>query len=330
MDAETPSRQKLYLLSGCVSLALMGLFWSLDSSIVYVTAGSAVFFFFLYFYNKPATRKEEWKHHVEHRTPSRSARREKDLINDLKEAFTKNPPKQPSGVNGAKFIGIVVMIIFSFFLFLTFASDDSYEDADMYYQAAEQFRWSGEFDSANVYYVRALNVGKSDIETLMGYGNSLMQKGEYDTALSTFDVVLAMDSNHEDARYAKALTYHFDRQFDRSQKEVFQLLDRYADNTDAFLLSGDNYYVQNRYDSAIYWYEAGYNAGQRTGILCYIMAYIYDSKGKRDRAIELYKEAIGIDSTLFDVYVRLGELFPGPDGILYRTKADELREAGYE
>ena len=59
------------------------------------------------------------------------------------------------------------------------------------------------------------------------------------------------------------------------------------------------------------------------------MAYIYDTKGDQEKATHLYQEALGYDSTRTDVYIRLGELFPGKDGEYYRDMARQLKEQGY-
>jgi hypothetical protein len=51
------------------------------------------------------------------------------------------------------------------------------------------------------------------------------------------------------------------------------------------------------------------------------MAYIYDTKGEYNKAINLYQEALSYDSSVVDIYTRLGELLPGADGNPYRSKA---------
>jgi len=95
---------------------------------------------------------------------------------------------------------------------------------------------------------------------------------------------------------------------------------------EAMLLVGNSFYNQSQLDSAIQWYEGAYSNGYRSAILCHLMAYIYDVKGETHRAINLYKEAIGQDSTLATIYARLGELIPGDEGNWYRLKAAKLKE----
>jgi hypothetical protein len=54
------------------------------------------------------------------------------------------------------------------------------------------------------------------------------------------------------------------------------------------------------------------------------MAYIYDTKGDNSKAIGLYQEALQYDSTIVDIYKRLGELLPNDEGNYYRTQAIRL------
>ena len=43
-------------------------------------------------------------------------------------------------------------------------------------------------------------------------------------------------------------------------------------------------------------------------------------------AIDLYKEALSYDSTVVDIYKRLGELLPNEDGNYYRIQAVKLQQ----
>jgi hypothetical protein len=56
------------------------------------------------------------------------------------------------------------------------------------------------------------------------------------------------------------------------------------------------------------------------------MAYIYDTKGNYSNAIGLYKEELRYDSTVVDIYKRLGELLPNEDGNYYRIQAVKLQQ----
>jgi tetratricopeptide (TPR) repeat protein len=92
------------------------------------------------------------------------------------------------------------------------------------------------------------------------------------------------------------------------------------------LLAGDCYYDQQRYDETLKWYLKAYNLGERGRNLAWNIAYIYDIKGNTGSAIPFYKETLDYDTTLVDIYRRLGELVPGEDGNYYRTRESQLRQ----
>ena len=98
----------------------------------------------------------------------------------------------------------------------------------------------------------------------------------------------------------------------------------YPDNTDAIMVLGDNYYSQENYNEAIVWYKQAYDKGARKPSLLNVMAYIYDTQNQKGKAIQLYKETLGQDSSLVDVYIRLAELEPAYSE-WYRKKAEAWR-----
>lgn len=74
------------------------------------------------------------------------------------------------------------------------------------------------------------------------------------------------------------------------------------------------------------WYTQAYESGYRSSALSYVLAFIYDEQGKTSEAINFYKEAIEYDSTIVDIYTRLGELIPGEEGNVYRAKANQITQ----
>ncbi len=322
------SRPQLYLLVGLVLLLGVGLFWSLDSSIVYFFAGAATFFLFLYFLNSPAyraspRRETQSRRYTTFRPEKRPVSDPVNVVSGERPTAVPRIVRVVVNMMVVSFIGVV-----GFFLSDAIFGDD-YPEEMMYYEQAERYRWSGEFDSANQFYRAALMLDPDYADARVGYGNSLTGLMKYDSAVLQFDAALDADPENKEAYYGKALAFHLSRKYSESNIVLRALLASYPSDFDGLLLYGDNFYLQNRYDSAIYWYQQGYDTGDHTSSLCYVMAYIHDVRGNQGRAIDLYREALGLDSTLTEIYVRLGELFPGPDGNFYRRKAAELKDQGY-
>ncbi|MBA4056078.1 MAG: hypothetical protein C0490_15290, partial [Marivirga sp.] len=180
--------------------------------------------------------------------------------------------------------------------------------------------------SAYVNYKRAIQVDPEYAEAFVGYGNVLIVRNERDSAIQMFNKALEINPAYKEAVYSKGLVLYDQKKYSDGIALLTPLLEANPDYYDAMLLLGDCYYIQAKYDEAIPWYENAYqNGGNRSRMLCHIMAYIYDNKGDLGKAIPLYQEALSYDSSVVDIYQRLGELIPGEEGNFYRSKAIELK-----
>ncbi|HKZ39100.1 MAG TPA: tetratricopeptide repeat protein, partial [Chryseolinea sp.] len=226
-----------------------------------------------------------------------------------------------------KLISISVFAMFFIFFLVGIFNEDNREDAIAYYQRAEQNYWSENYDSAYLNYRKAWRLNPEYAEAILGYGNVLEVRNEPDSALIMIDKALEIDPDYKEASYSKAFTYYNQKKYDESITVLRPVLEANPDYYDATLLMGDCYYLQKNYDEAILLYEEAYtNGGSRSRVLCHIMAYIYDTKGDYEKAINLYKEALSYDSSVVDIYKRLGELIPNVDGNVYRSKAALLQQ----
>lgn len=317
----------------------MALFWSLDRSLIYFFLGAALFAFFMSLYHYPKTPVPDFFSKQKGKAPYKTSRPSETISDIFENIFAGKsqgnsgaPPRPAMDQRSKSFILGVVIFIFSIFLIIiisVLASDDNYSlDSIESFQRAEQFRWNGETDSAEFYYRKTLAADPEYLQALIGFGNTWIAKERYDSAHRYFDKALEVDSQSDEARYGKALTFHYQKNYRRSLQECFDLIEEDPEYSDATLLAGDNYYVQQRYDSALYWYEDGYDRGVRNAGLCHVMGYIYDTKGQQEKAVQLYKETLSLDSTRVLVYDRLAELVPG-ESEFYKAQSQKLRDAGY-
>lgn len=319
-------------------LVVMALLWSVDNSFVYISLGGAVFFFFLGFWNKPRTnakensgfRQKSYKSSYQKTYSSQSpSQRSVDLYSKVRNFFSS---QTSSPARKARLISTVISLVtFGIFFIIVvsiiFGENTYYTEDNL--QKAEQFRWDGQYDSAINYYRIVLSETPDHPQALMGYGNCFIAQGNYNSAVEAFARILENDPDQEEARYNKAIAHHYNKDYRVSLKESLRIIENNPDNGSAVVLAGDNYYMQQRYDSAIYWYENAYQSDNQSAWLCHVMAYIYDVKGNQKKAIDLYREALSYDSSRVEIYERLGELYPGLDGEKYRTTARKLRAEGY-
>jgi tetratricopeptide (TPR) repeat protein len=320
--------------------------WSLDDSFVYASFGAAVFFFFLAFYNRSGQTMSGYQKGSDqyssrqHFSKQHSSQR-KDIFSEIfdsfksKGSFSAKPHHQQQSQqleNSRKFVMMVMLFIGSIFLItilaVLFADDPAVEavESNEFYEKAEQARYAGNYDSSEYYYRKVLTDDPENLNAINGLGILSLNRQRYDIAVTQFDDALRMDPDYEYARYNKALALYYQHNYRRSLNETFDLLKRSPEYYDAMQLAGDNYYDQQRYDSAKYWYDQGYDSGLRNAWICHVLGYLYDRDKETERAVELYREALSYDSAKVDVYVRLGEMYPGQEGDFYRTKAALLKQ----
>jgi tetratricopeptide (TPR) repeat protein len=330
----TARKSRTYFVIGFALLFVMAITWSLDNSIVYASFGGAVFFFFLSYSNR--TRQPN----ANYQRASGEHRQEKSTISDLFDSI-KEPKGQRSSKaktfnpqldNSRKFAMMVMLFIGGIFFIIVvsviFADDSAVAEIDSteLYNKAEAARYAGNYDSSEYYYRKILKDDPENLDALNGIGIVSLNRQRYDQAANQFDDALRIDPDYEFARYNKALTFYYQKNYRKSLGEAFNLLQRSPDYYDAMQLAGDNYYDQQRYDSAKYWYGEGYTSGVRNAWICHVLGYLCDRDKETERAIELYKEAVSFDESKTDVYVRLGELLPGKEGDEYRAKAAALKQ----
>jgi tetratricopeptide (TPR) repeat protein len=319
---------RIYFISGSVSLFFMALLWSVDESLIYILLGLAIFFFFLAFFMKPKVFNRESQF-------GQARPISEDSLGTLFQKMfgKKDVSYARPAENTDQRVKAIMMTVFVFGMVIFFivmvglisSGTDSYSDN---FVRAEQFRLDSQYDSAKIFYHKVLRDEGDDVQSLIGLGNVFMSEANYDSSRYYFAKAVSIDGDSEEARYGKALGYYYQKDYRSSLKESFALMKLSPEHTDAVLLTGDNYYMQERYDSAMFYYDSEYDKGTRTPGLTHVMAYINDMKGKQDKSIILYKETLGMDSTRVGIYDRLSELKPDSSAF-YKAQAKRWRDAGY-
>lgn len=320
---EKKSRSRLYFRIATGLLFVMALVWSIDPSFVYMLTGAILVFATLGFQNSAGitniatqTYRFREQENVTFQQPAKRA--------------VENGFKQTHGPRTVKLL--IITIIVAFFVFIAIfmimiMSDDSTDyDSGFQNEQAEIFYDRGEYDSAAIYYRRALAFDTENKEALTGYGNVLMMREHYDSAIIYYNSVLAIDPAYDKAAYQKGAVLSYQKKYQQSIGLLKELLDNNPSYADALQLIGDDYYNQQRYDSALAWYEKAYNGGVRNRYLFHLMGYIHETTGDNTNAIKLYQEALQYDSTVVDIYQRLSTLLPGQAGDFYRRKAAALEK----
>jgi tetratricopeptide (TPR) repeat protein len=330
------TRSKNYFVLAAVFFLLMALAWSVDKSLVYIFLGFASFFLFLGFFNMPSAQSAQTFRRSASDGPGRDLGKGFGIADALRTIFQQKNTFSTANtsVPQAAQVRKIVLIAIAFIsvialvpvLVVSFNSGGGTYDAGNYYSIAEQQYLSQAYDSAYVNYRRAISLNPDYAEAIVGYGDVLVVRNEKDSAIIMYNRALEINPDYKEADYKIGLVLYDQKKYDEGISLLATVLEENPEYYDGMLLMGDFYYIQEKYDDAIQWYENAYqNVGARSRILCHIMAFIYDNKGDYEKAISLYQEALNYDSSVVDIYQRLGELIQGENGDFYRSRAIELK-----
>lgn len=112
--------------------------------------------------------------------------------------------------------------------------------------------------------------------------------------------------------------YYNQQQYDSADYYYDRALAGDPSNSAAVYNKGLIQYERQNFESARDLFEQSYSLGMRTGFLCTELAQRYAERGQTDQAVAMYKEAAAQDSTLVNVYTRLAELDPA-NATVYRA-----------
>jgi hypothetical protein len=116
----------------------------------------------------------------------------------------------------------------------------------------------------------------TDAMNYVDKGNEFFNNQQYDSATAYYEKALAIDSNYGAAIYGKGIVA----------------------------------YNNGRIDEANRYFLQAYDQGYRYAWLSWALADMYDKQGQTVRAMDFYKESVGLDSSYTDSYRRLAELEP--------------------
>lgn len=320
-------KRKTWLIVFVVTLFTLAIFWSVDSSVLYVLLGVAAFSFYKILAH--GKRKVDDDYEPSYREAYRQQK--PSFWDEVKKTFDNNPNaghvnKQQRTQKLVSFIiaGSVGFIFFIIVLSAVF-SDNSPTAAELRGQG-QSFYSQQQYDSAIYYYNLAIQTDSEDPDLYLERGNAFLNASKTDSALIDYNRVLELNPAYKEAFYNKGLIYYNRKQYRNSINEVKQAMEIDPTYTDGMLLIGDGFYNSSQLDSAMVWYEDAYSRGAKNAALCHIMAYVYDTKGDTQKAIPFYKEALALDPNRTEIYMRLGEIVGGEEGNQYRQKAAQYQK----
>lgn len=266
--------------------ALFAITWGLPSFFNWIFFALTAYTFFLSWYVKPKAPKPQYQQRSYTRTSATG-----DFTIPVNDNATKI----------RRTLVVVAVVVFGIFFLLfligLFAGDDEGSSSETYDVIANDYR-------------DALRENPNDVDALTNVGNQFFENQQYDSAHFYYDRVIQLDSKNAAALYNKGLIYYNQQEYEKSIDFLKRCIDANPDYTDAYLIMGHDYYDRQLQDQSLEWYSKAYDKGMKNAFLSHVLAYLYDNKGNTVKAIPLYKEAVELDSSRYDVYTRLAELEP--------------------
>jgi tetratricopeptide (TPR) repeat protein len=340
MNSNTPQQNKStrsWLIAGIVFLFVLALTSAIDASLFYIFLGVTAFCFFMAMRGWISTQpwKRDESGYQRQKTSEGFSFEFKFGESEKKQQQYQQPKQQQSSQPGTQKVPRAVIIAFmaivGFFVFIVIigsllGSDDEME-VQYYRDQAELFLDNQQYDSARVHYRRVIKRRPDDVPARVGYGKSFYFQEQYDSAIALFNAANEVEPEDLDARVFRGRCYYYQKKYPEAMNEAEQLLADAPGYNEAMLLAGDVLYAQEKFEEALTtYYQPAYDAGARSMMLCWLMAYIYDEKKKDiETAIPLYKEALTYDNTVADIYSRLSQITQEPEAGEYRLMLEKIK-----
>lgn len=293
-----PGRSGLYGTSLVVLAILLAVFWSVHPVMLWALMAALAIVSLLYYQSLAKSEKDRYAQSDGKRAPVEAPRKtearmappqEKSAPRKFVPVFS--PERKTQILSLAVFIFVVVIFLG---IITLLALRPGWETPA----------------TGPVLYRQTLAANPDDQTALTELGNYYYNLLEYDSALHYYDRVLRIDPRNSPALYNKGVCHYKLNQFETSLSVLRTCIDVDPNNLDALVVLGHNYYDRQMYDQAEKGYRKAYDLGVRDAFLCHALGWIYDQRSETTSALAFYKEALSMDSTRADIYLRLAEWEP--------------------
>jgi tetratricopeptide (TPR) repeat protein len=214
------------------------------------------------------------------------------------------------GFNTSFYVGVVSFLFaIGAFLFSLIDVSDSYDKdkAQDYFNDGVDMAAQKNYDSAMHLYKKAVNEFPDFPEAYLNIGVFFYNQQKPDSTLHYYNLALQYKPDYDLALLNKAIQLEELKKYAESNSAYLAHYQLQPEDRTYDLDLGDNYFMLDKFDSALFYYNRSYTDNKRSANLCYMIGLAYYQKKEWDKALAPFQESLKLDSTLTDAYEMLGK-----------------------
>lgn len=174
----------------------------------------------------------------------------------------------------------------------------------------------GDYDSALLYFVKALEHDDKDTETLIGIGNIHFVQGNNELAIFAFRMILAEDENNLDAKQGLGLSLIASHKYEEAREILLNALKDNPKREKIYNGLGVISDLQRYFDEAKWFYARALLINKNSAVAMTNLGYSYYLENKWDNAQKMYAKVLNIHPNHKQALLNLG-LLQARKGELY-------------
>ncbi len=183
------------------------------------------------------------------------------------------------------------------------------DNADVYNNMAVAYSCLDDFEHAENYYVKALELDPQMAQAYINLSDLYYKAGDIPSAVGTLQRGSYELENNLTIAHLLARVYIEDQRWDDAIVELERVLDGEPENYDAYYDLGHVYFELGDYEAAIDNFENVIEYEQNNELLYYALAQAYEANNQIDKAISNYLKAIAVNDKFTLAYKKVGILF---------------------
>ncbi|MGB0136012.1 MAG: tetratricopeptide repeat protein [Flavobacteriales bacterium] len=175
------------------------------------------------------------------------------------------------------------------------------------YEIAYCFEMAGRFEDARAYYVQFLDEHPYSFATWYNLGNSYFRTAEYPKAADAFEYCLAIEDQFAPGWYNLANTLVYLEDFNRAIECYKETMELETPQAGVYCLVGECYEKLEQLKEADFYYNLALKLDPKNVDAIIGKAVVNDLQGHSEKAIELLREADGLEPNNPDIMLMMAE-----------------------